>query len=400
MTFSVASLVVRLSMRPLEMHCSNERPSAVLRAVPDLISSDSHSLNREPLVFAKDRKANDHSLVCLAFVNFKRRRMSTAILPAIQREIIRYGVSAFLAFGVVGSMLCCLMFTRNSYRRTPSSVYLLSLSIFSAVFLIWTIAPVLYTLNHPDPQTSSVLYCKVRQYGSHALSLQNRYVVVFATIDRYLLTRASVRLRSLSSLKAARVLVCLTPIVCFAMASHMPILTELRNGVCGMYGAYKFVYAIYQNITLGLTPPILMTIFGVVTMRSLRHRHENFQVRTRQRDRHLATMVAAEVIITVLTTIPFSINLLYNAVTSYETNKSTERQAIESFCTFLSQFCIYFIAVTPFYLFMYVSAPFRNEFICLVVNCWKRCTNSPTRVNPWSFGHNTTTQMEPTNTHR
>ncbi|UJR11200.1 hypothetical protein I4U23_015381 [Adineta vaga] len=295
--------------------------------------------------------------------------MPVTILPSIQREIIRYGVSIYLIFGLVGNLCNCVMFTRNSYRRSPSSIYLLSLSIFSIIYLIWTFAPLFYTLNYIDPQTQSIIYCKVRQYGSHTLSLHIRYAVVLACFDRFLVTRTNVRIRSLSTIKTARILTCIMCFVCLLIALHMPVeMTINTSRVCGMFGMYKLSYAIYQIIIFTLTPPILMILFSIFTIHDLQQRHNINQSHARKRDRHLAYMVIAEVAINIISSVPYAANLLYGALTYYVTNKSTERAEIEAFLTFITQFFIYFLGVVPFYLFILVSKPFRDEFMDFLIN--------------------------------
>ncbi|CAF4185303.1 unnamed protein product, partial [Adineta steineri] len=63
-------------------------------------------------------------------------------------------------------------------------------------------------------------------------------------------------------------------------------------------------------------PPILMIIFSSLTIRNLWYRHTD-QIRVRNRDRYLMRMLIAEVIIDIVTSIPYSINLVYGAITYY-----------------------------------------------------------------------------------
>lgn len=310
--------------------------------------------------------------------------MSATILPAIQREIIRYSAMVYLGFGLTGNIFCCIMFTRASYRHAVSTVYLLSFATYSIVYLLWSFFPLLYSLYNPDLQTVSVSYCKVRQYFGHVISLQMRYAIVFASVDRFLITRPNVRIRALSSVRTARILVCLTLVVSVLIAVHMPIMMEIRNGACVMPGVYRLIYAIYQNIILSLAPPVLMTVFSLLTIHSLRRRQDIVQTRSKQRDRHLARMVVGEVVINVLSSIPFSANLLYGAATYYATNKSPERLEIESFCTFISQLCLFSLGVTPFYLFILVSKAFRHEFANLLGHVGHKLLRQQARIVPFS----------------
>ena len=156
---------------------------------------------------------------------------------------------------------------------------------------------------------------------------------------------------------------------------------DIRSGVCGMFGLYKLIYSFYQITVNAIVPPVLMIIFSALTIRSLHRRHGN-QVNARQRDRDFMRMVIAEVMVNILTSLPSSANLVYGVVTYNVTDKSTQRLEIEAFITFLTTFLIYFNSVTPFYIFILTSTPFRNEFINIFVKCWNKCIARRVQVIP------------------
>jgi hypothetical protein len=316
--------------------------------------------------------------------------MAVTNLPFIQQQMIRYGMSTYLALGIMGNICSLIMFTRHPYRKTPSSIYFLALSIFAIIYLIWSVVPLLYTLNHIDPQTQLLFYCKIRTYVTHVIGQCNRYIVVFACIDRFFVTRTSVRIRSLSSVRMAIKLVFIICPVWLLIAIHVPILMDIRDGVCGMFGLYKLIFAFYQIIVASIVPLILMCIFSILAFRSLYRRHIA-RARARQRDRNLMHLVIAEVIVTIITSIPSSANLIYGAATYYVVNKSTERLEIESFLNFIGQFAIYLLNVAPFYLFLLASKPFRNDFINIFVKCWDKYILRRVRIVPLNERNNIAT---------
>ncbi|CAF4409825.1 unnamed protein product, partial [Adineta steineri] len=125
--------------------------------------------------------------------------MAVTILPFVQQVITRYGITIYFALGVIGNICNFMMFMRPLYRRMPGSIYFRSLSIFSIIYLFWVFVPLFNTLDHADAQLQSLLYCKIKSYGSHVFGQCIRSVVVFACADRFFLTRTNVRIRSLSS---------------------------------------------------------------------------------------------------------------------------------------------------------------------------------------------------------
>ncbi|CAF1386817.1 unnamed protein product [Adineta steineri] len=285
------------------------------------------------------------------------------------------------------------MFTRHSYRRTPSSIYLLFLSICGFIYLPWSTVPIIYALDHIDPQTQSIVICKTRLYITHTLGVFIRYCLVFASADRFFVTRPNVRIRSLSSVPLAIKLIVIMCIIGSLIAIHLPILMNIKDGVCGMFGIYTLIYAIYQTVVIVIIPPVLMSTFSFLTIRSLQERHHDAQVRTRQRDRYLTRMVTAEVIASIIISAPYSANLIYTAFTYNIVNKSPQRVEIESFIAFFSIFFLYLISVVPFYLYILTSKTFRKEFINLFVNFWYKYIIRRVRIVP----HNDLITIAPNN---
>lgn len=299
-------------------------------------------------------------------------------LDLLRQSMIKYGMTIYLILGLIGNLCNCLIFGHHSHRRTASSVYFLALSIVAILYLLWSIVPYLYTVAHEDPQSKSLFYCKIRLYGTHVLGLYLRYIVVFSCIDRFLITRTDVRIRSFNSVSSAKKLLLMLVLICPIIAIHLPIQTDLRDGGCARFGIYHFIYALYQTITIGIIPPVLMSIFSILAVRGLRHR-PHIQEPRRQRDRYLMRMVVGEVFVNIFTSIPYSLNLVYGAITYYSSDsKGSRRLKIESFVSFVTEFLLYLISVAPFYLFLFTSKPFRKSFFGLITN-W---INKGVRVVP------------------
>jgi len=295
--------------------------------------------------------------------------MPVTTYPFVQQQIIRYGMTTYLVLGLFGNICNCIMFTRRQYRRTPSSIYFFYFSLFAIAYLLWVAIPSIDTLNHTDLQTQSVFYCKVRLYGRHVLGQCLRYLITFACLDRFFATQLNARIRLFSSFFTAKLLIVIVCPLWLCIACYMPIITELNNGVCAMNDSYKLMYAIYQLIFASILPPLLMSIFSILTIRSLRERHLT-QLQAKRRDRDLICMVFAQVIMTICACIPYSMYLMYEAVTYYIVDKSKQRIELEAFLGFVAQFIIYLISVTSFYIFILTSKRFRTEFIDMITKYW------------------------------
>lgn len=126
-------------------------------------------------------------------------------------------------------------------------------------------------------------------------------------------------------------------------------------------------------IASGFVPPILMIIFSVLTLQNLRNirsslkpmssnRESHQRTRTiRRRDIDLIKMVFIEVMFYVITTLPFSVSLIYKSVTD-AWPKSQERKKVESFIYYmLQQFMLHINTTVPFYIYVATSNAFRQE---------------------------------------
>ena len=215
-----------------------------------------------------------------------------------------------------------------------------------------------------------------------------RYTVVFACADRFFITRRSARVRGWSSIRTARRLIGMMCIVWLILASHIPIFMTIRNSTCWMFDSYKFFYPIYQTTVVRILPPVLMTVFGILTVRT-RHQRRTENIHVRQKDRDLMRMLITEIFINVSTSITFSGNLLYGTATFFVMDKSPLRIEIEAFVNFLSQFLIHLLSVAPFYLFI-ISSNYQRNLVQIHFKTWSSCSNA----HYSKFGNN---QPTPTN---
>jgi hypothetical protein len=133
-------------------------------------------------------------------------------------------------------------------------------------------------------------------------------------------------------------------------------------------------------IVAGVLPPLLMMIFSLLLMHNLKKMRTHIQsVKAtgerntcsvhilRKRDRDLMKIVLIEVLIYLITTMPFSIYLIYKMLT-YNSMKSLNRIEIELFFNYLTQsFLMYLNTALPFYVYISTSSSFRREFEKLVM---------------------------------
>jgi len=302
----------------------------------------------------------------------------------------QYIMSIFLALGILGNLMNIFIFSHKDFRRNSCSLYFLAASIVNVFTVAWGIAPSLYTLKNTDPSTYSYIYCKLRLYTIHTCLMMGRTLIVLACIDRYALCSESVRIRSFCQPKIAIRMIIATLLIWPILTLHVLILENLNGGQCGMTGAYVLIYGLYSTLVAGIIPPLLMTIFSILTIRHRRELRTRLAAtgrnRTSKRDQSLVVMLASEVIVYVVTTILYPTITLYRAIANGYP-QSAESLQIEAFLGFLGgSFLIYLNSASVFYVYFIGSKSFRKECFMAIRKIMRRTV----RVEPMATQlHNT-----------
>ncbi|CAF3426346.1 unnamed protein product [Rotaria socialis] len=302
--------------------------------------------------------------------------MTTSVpdLPFIQQMFTRYGMSTYVAFGNLGNLLTIAAFCQCEPWKNPCLLYLLSMTICNLICLDVGIIPMIFSLDHVDISTQSIIFCQLQFYIRHAFFQMMRTYKVLACMNRFAISSMSVRIRSLNTYKMAIHLIITSALFWLLAVIFFSYARTIQNGSCNIQnGIYLMIYTIYYILSAGLFPPLLIVFFNTLLIRNLkglrgriqpiRDNAENKQsnIMLRKRDRNLMKMIFVEVMIYVVSTMPFSIYLIYKIITDSFT-KSLEQQQIESFINYITQsFIMYLNTAMPFYIYILTSSSFRQE---------------------------------------
>ncbi|CAF0793868.1 unnamed protein product [Rotaria sordida] len=299
--------------------------------------------------------------------------MSTSLLPVIQTELNRYGLSIIFIFGTIGNSFIIILFRK--YRQKSCSMYLFWSSIINNLYLLLAIPPTLYSISYGDLNSRSLTYCKLRFYLTNTLGQSARYFVILVCIDRFILTTTNVHIRILFQPKNARYLMCITFLFWHIFPIHILFSTTIKDGRCNQFGLYYILHNIYLIIFVCFIPLILMSIFGYLTYRNVRrlqlriqpidypidNHRENIIIRSRERE--LLYMVLGEVFIHIITILLYPFILLEIAITTYMgVLKSVDRIRIENFIVTIASVMFFINIGSRFYIFFVISKKFRKNF--------------------------------------
>ncbi|CAF1311405.1 unnamed protein product [Adineta ricciae] len=292
-----------------------------------------------------------------------------------------------IVFGTFGNICNIIIFTRPALRTNPCSMYFLAGSINNTIAIYFTIF-VRYMIEawNLDITLTSVFICKVRQYLSSTAMALCSWFIVLASIDRFLSSSKSVRLRRLSSVSIARKVIILTIIIMLALYSTVLIIYEIAvtygQRVCTITSINYFIYYTVEPFIMGVIPVILQSIFGALIVLNVRSMHNRVvpiadnarNERQRSNDRQLVKMHLIQVLIAILLLSPYAIQVTYYSITVTMLKRPLPMfdQAIFVFTLNLERFFATTNPVISFYLYTLTGPKFRSEF--------KRCIQNGLQV--------------------
>ena len=341
-----------------------------------MITGSSRAINmQQPLSFLSTKT----SLITKQFYIDEVNMSAISRLAALQRGLTRYGMSTYISLGNLGLLFNLIIFTQPAHRRNPCALYICAVSVCSLVGMNIALVPSIYALDHPNPVTSSLAFCRTHFYLLHVFNQSMRTFIVIACADRYASCSRQANIRSWSRYRITVRVIPAVMLFWTLLAVFPMMLRSLVNGACDVrLGTPSTIYTIYMLTVLSLFPLTSMITFGVLMIRSLKQIRmrvvpiSDTDVSTtaptlRKRDRDLMTMLAIELFLYVITTIPVTIALVYKTTTESHV-KSSKRRDIESFVLYVTRlFLLYLNNSLSFWIYVSTSKSFRLECRNLLV---------------------------------
>jgi hypothetical protein len=298
--------------------------------------------------------------------------MSTSILQTIQNQGTRYVNPTVMVLGDIGNVFTVIIFTQ--YRRNPCAIYLIALAIINSVFLTYNYFTQLFPFYYGDETTFEFFLCKIRNYLTNIFGEIGNTMIIFACIDRFLLTSSRATYRAFSTPKRAKWLIFFSIIFWSLFLSFLPAITTIVNGQCNTFGIDGIIVSAYIVVFIGFLPPVTLGVFGYLAYRNMRQAHNRIQpvinneINTnnsmRRRDRELWVMVMSEVLVYILTASFFAIDFTQMLIgQNIIPHQSVQYSQIQSFLFFISNLLLFINRSSPFYIYLIVSKSFRRHFI-------------------------------------
>lgn len=281
--------------------------------------------------------------------------------------------SILIITGTVGSISCCTVFAEKTMRPNPASVYFIAYNIANLIRLWQSLFLSLMSYHGFDPINRHVFFCKIHFYIQLVLFMLTPYYLILTSIDRTLVTSSNKRIRERSTLRltyrsiaGVTVVFFLFFIQLFAFVNIHPIYPNVF--ICYLpAGTYRLFMSICAFVLNGFLPSVLLTIFGMLTLRNLRRGRilpanvgPIINNARRLRDRQFAVMLLAETISYIPFNFSYHLFSLYRQITN-DRMKSRQQQAIELFLVSTFYLFTFIPSTLSFYLYLAVSKSFRQK---------------------------------------
>ncbi len=250
----------------------------------------------------------------------------------ISQQLTIYCGLFLLVIGVIGNGMNVWVFSSvRAYRTTPCTFYFLIASIDNMAYIIINLSSRIVASGYGiDLTSTSVIWCKIREFCVTTLVLISLSCSCLATIVHFFATSRSAYLRRFNNIQWAHRIVfsmiivwCLHGIPIFLFYDISPVTKTCVN----TNSAYMIYTPIYVLGLVCSIPVLIMVVFGYLTYRNIRLTRV---LAEQQVDRQLARMTLIQVVFVVICLVPYGIDTAYSLITS-GVSKDANRLLNESF---------------------------------------------------------------------
>jgi hypothetical protein len=282
-------------------------------------------------------------------------------LKSLQKQLTYAVLIPLFIIGNIGCIFNAIIFLRPYLISSSCTRYFLASSFANAFQLnIGLTGNILDFGFSIHPYHNSSILCKFRNYLINIGGFLSQTYLLFACIDRYLLTINKSRYRKLNTIPMANRIICFTACLWFINLSHMLIYSNItsHNQFCFYSSSSYILFISLHNLILsGFILPILMIIFGFLTLKNMRQIRR--RARSRQRRKHyLSLMLISNVFVNVLFTLIYTSGLIY---LSFFMRNKIQQKIQRRFISFIAIIFYYVPYAISFYVNILTSQRFRSE---------------------------------------
>ena len=291
---------------------------------------------------------------------------------AVQVNII-VGITFFL-LGLIGDSMNVLIFSSllkiTVFPKSPVRLYLLTTSIANLIFVCYLLLTRILISGFLVPVTNTIGFiCKSRFYIGQVCMFTSLFCTCFATIDQYFLSSRSVRIRQLSQMSSAKIILSVSILIWCSINTPVLFLYDVYpkgNGpstVCTTHSPiWSFYYTYIQSLLfLCIIPLSIFIIFGILTKKNLR----SIQQLHRPVSRQMTRMVLLQATAMALSLLIATVQIIYQQLTM-NVQKDALRNAQDNMFNTVANLLTYVTYFGDFYIYICSSKTFRQSLKNLI----------------------------------
>ncbi|CAF4871783.1 unnamed protein product [Rotaria sp. Silwood1] len=284
-----------------------------------------------------------------------------------------------LILTIVSNTLNIFILIRRSLRSFPCTHYFLVYSIFSILYACFT-CPLQFLRSYGILWTNTPVGCRMQTFIFQTTTSIANLMILLASIDRFCSSSQSAKLRSISSMKTTRWIICIGIIVYIICMSPL-LAISYWNNICLQYSNIYITIYMSSQITIyyGLTL-LLMILFSLLTIVNIRQQLTRIGPmirfnRNRRTEGQLSRMLLIQIMAYLLFTFP--IGIIQILMTFFSSMRTPLIQGLRMIFVMWQQ-CIFFLS---FFLFIASGSIYRKEMIQLFKRIYKRDDLTQTHIH-------------------
>ena len=295
------------------------------------------------------------------------------LLNTIAVQIYRYGGLAIYILGTIGNLLSIGIFLKRKWRKNVCVFYFLISLLLDLVFLNFTILTTVFTRGwNLNFRNSNLFVCKMLFYVPFVTSTLSPTVLIFASVDRLLISSQNVDTRLYSSRRLAYLLLGIGTLFWMLFNIHILVNVNIQQFGISVFACYYDLSITYLNfVNYSLTVincsfcllMIVLSIFSFKNVRQIRAipRRQRREVRSMtKKDFQLLRCLFLQTVVYILVTICSTFYSPYKVI-SRDQKRTPLQQAIVDFLDNLFTFIYFIFFCSGFFIFICVSKAFRQE---------------------------------------
>ncbi|UJR14265.1 hypothetical protein I4U23_001256 [Adineta vaga] len=312
------------------------------------------------------------------------------------QKLTIYGGFPTLIMGIIGQILNIIVFcSLRTFRESSCAFYLTIMSFVNIGQLLFGLFFRIMMVGFDmDWGTMSVTLCKFRSTLFVFCSLMSYTCLCLAMIDQYFATSTRQRWQKWSNIKIAHYLMVLFTII---WSLHMilyvitteQIISSITGKVTCVAPDHNIANYRYYFIVLCITgylPDTITVLFGILAYRNIQQiAYRTMPLVRRETEKQLTTMVFTQVLINIITNIPF---VTLTAVSTATNNRVIDAIVLQriQFVYTIATILFYTYFAISFYIYVCVSERFRRQFLYVLFLLYRnQCRKTQLVVNNQIF---------------